>query len=178
MKRLSNINESVWSDIHKRSNGDIIRKEDETTNLRDIKPVDMCKDSHILWADRDLEYKDGDCYFTFDDSNEIIKNSEWRLPTVREVLDVFGESLILLNDKEIVLTERTKRKTHLLFNKKGYKNWDANGIYKPETYYCWTSKKCEHTKESYYSLQADQNQSQVPMYRYNKCCVRLVKDKK
>ena len=33
MKRLSNITESIWSDIQDRSSGDVIRKEDDINNL-------------------------------------------------------------------------------------------------------------------------------------------------
>lgn len=79
MKRLSNIEESVWSDIHKRSNGGEIRKEDNPTNIKEIKPVDM--GVTVLWADRDLEWKDGGCYFNYNEASDIIKNSKWRIPT-------------------------------------------------------------------------------------------------
>ena len=42
MKRLSNINESTWGDMRKRSSGEQIRKEDTIkTNIKDISPVDI-----------------------------------------------------------------------------------------------------------------------------------------
>ena len=76
MKRLSKIDESVWADIHKRSNGDAIRKEDEIGNLHKLKPVDM--GGSVYWADADLKY-DGKIHFLFDEIQELVQNSGWRL---------------------------------------------------------------------------------------------------
>jgi len=50
MKKLSDINESVWSDIHKRSNGEQIRKEDDV-NLLD-------KDGLLKYINEKYEFKD------------------------------------------------------------------------------------------------------------------------
>ena len=81
MKKLSNINESVWSNIHKRSNGSSERKEDMIkTNIKDMIPVDI--GVSVLWADRDLEINE-EVDLTFDE----IKNFEidgWRLPMQNE----------------------------------------------------------------------------------------------
>ena len=62
------INESIWSDMQDRSAGDKIRKEDEKTNINDIVPLDMGVD--VLWADRDLEWRNGGFFFTY---NEVKK---------------------------------------------------------------------------------------------------------
>ena len=42
----------------------------------------------VLWADNDLSLKDGDCYFSFDEVFELIKDSGWRLPTLEEVAEL------------------------------------------------------------------------------------------
>ena len=55
------IKESIWSDIQDRSMGKTVRKEDEKTNIYEIIPLDMGVD--VLWADRDLEWKDGRFFF-------------------------------------------------------------------------------------------------------------------
>ena len=52
MKKLSNINESTWGEMRQRSSGQIIRKEDDITNIKSLEPVDM--GVSVLWADRDL----------------------------------------------------------------------------------------------------------------------------
>ena len=41
--------------------GKTVRKEDEKTNIYEIIPLDMGVDA--LWADRDLEWKDGRFFF-------------------------------------------------------------------------------------------------------------------
>ena len=86
------VNESVWVDIHKRSNGIKTRKED-ATNIDSIKPVDI--GASVLWADRDLE-KQGEYLFAFDEIPPI-NSKEWRLPTKEEIdeleLKFFGEAV-------------------------------------------------------------------------------------
>ena len=64
MKKLSNIKESIWSDMQDRSTGDKIRKEDDNNNLRKSKSTDLGRHTTVYWADKDLEY-DGETYFTF-----------------------------------------------------------------------------------------------------------------
>ena len=85
------IKESVWADIHKRSSGSQIRKED-ATNINSIKPVDI--GASVLWADRDLE-KQGEYLFAFDEIQ--IDSNEWRLPTKEEIdeleLKFFGKAV-------------------------------------------------------------------------------------
>ena len=76
MKKLS---ESIWSDMQDRSAGDKIRKEDVNTNINDIVPLDMGVD--VLWADRDLEWRDGGFFFTYNEVKNITDKSKWRIPT-------------------------------------------------------------------------------------------------
>lgn len=51
MKKLSKIDESIWSDIHKRSNGEIIRREDG-------KKVNTCLEIDITLKNPDCDYED------------------------------------------------------------------------------------------------------------------------
>ena len=53
MKKLSKINESIWSDIHKRSNGEKVRKEDD-----DMKTFKHYLETHYKITDefKDREY--------------------------------------------------------------------------------------------------------------------------
>ena len=56
MKKLSEITESIWSDMQERGTGDTIKKEDQIiTNIKDMKPVDLGSDVPVYFADIDLE---------------------------------------------------------------------------------------------------------------------------
>ena len=46
------ITESLWSEIQDRSSGEILRKEDEIGNIKELKSVDM--GGTVFWADKDL----------------------------------------------------------------------------------------------------------------------------
>ena len=83
MKKLSvSLKESRFVDLINKKFTDEIRKEDLIVNLQKLKPVDI--GTSVLWADDDL--CDGDNYlFTFDEVTDMLKDSEWRLPTVSEV---------------------------------------------------------------------------------------------
>ena len=84
------INETIWGDINRRSQGNQVKKEDKT-NIDSIKPVDV--GASVLWADRDLE-KQGEYLFAFDEIPPINSNG-WRLPTMDEINELekvlFGE---------------------------------------------------------------------------------------
>lgn len=81
MKKLSNINESTWGDMRKRSSGEQIRKEDTIkTNIKDISPVDI--GVSVLWADKDLEVN-GDTFVYIDQVKGFEKDG-WRLPSQKE----------------------------------------------------------------------------------------------
>lgn len=192
MKKLSNINESVWADIHKRSNGVKVRKEDEIGNLSKLKPIDM--GGTVLWADDDLSLKDeDDCYFTFDEVFELIKNSGWRLPTLEEVAeldDIYKKGSFWENDDRFVFDGFPHQ---LVFFKKGliYTSASDKPIDK-DYYYCWTStlfpnnnrfaniftfsdgKPCHTPLNDQHNV----NDSVTQDTTNGKLCVRLVKDKK
>jgi len=175
MKRLS---ESVWSDIHKRSNGEQIRKEDITTNIRDLFPVDM--GVTVLWADRDLEYKNEDdpSYFTYKEVENIIKNSKWRFPTKEETSELFKYTRIMKNTDEVCILEGDfDGGPQLIFYKNGYKLGDSDHLYKDYCYCCWTSTEYKTSPETYYMFNVYQHQSHIPMHKENRVPVRLVKDK-
>ena len=81
MKKLSNITESLWTDIQSRSTGDTVRKEDIiNSNVKDIKPVDL--GLSVLWADKDLEINDEN-EFTIDEIADYTPDG-WRRPTQKE----------------------------------------------------------------------------------------------
>ena len=83
MKQLSKIvKESVWADIHKRSNGEQERKEDRFNP----EYVDFGPDTTVYWAKDALEI-DGENRFYFEDV-ENYNNNGWRLPTLEEVKQV------------------------------------------------------------------------------------------
>ncbi len=190
MKKLSSITENVWDDIRRQSTGELVKKEDELTNIKDIKPIDV--GLSVLWADRDLEYED-DCYFTFDEAFELIKDSEWRIPTLEEVAELDRlKSSFSSNDKEFYFEFNGQ---HLGFPKTGFKRQ----IYSPmgfrgfmvdedRFYYGWTSTP--YDKGSSQILTFDRENiwhspinnkritSQVIQLNHDKLCVRLVKDKK
>ena len=96
MRRLS---ESIWSDMQDRSIGDTIRKEDEKTNIYEIVPLDMGVD--VLWADRDLEWKDGRLFFSYNEAENITNRSEWRIPTKNEVKQLLKHTKGKKNTEEV-----------------------------------------------------------------------------
>ena len=132
MRKLS---ESVWTDIQKRSNGDRIRKENDHTNIMDIIPLDM--DCSVLWADRDLEWKDGSCYFNFDEVSEIVEKSKWRIPTKNEVSELFNETRNIKNTDDICILVKKEdyelsnydNVLQMSFDKKGYVPGDSGYVY-------------------------------------------------
>ena len=88
MKKLSvSLKESRFVDlINKKFTGEI-RKEDMIGNLQKLKPVDLGIETSVLWADKDL-CVDKKYLFTFYEVTDMLKDSEWRLPTVSEVKEL------------------------------------------------------------------------------------------
>ena len=156
MKKLS---ESIWSDMQDRSAGDKIRKEDEKTNINDIVPLDMGVD--VLWADRDLEWRDGGFFFTYNEVNQLLKHTK-EIKNTDELYMIEGNF-----DKAPTMT----------FNKKGFKDIMDDKVYNKHQYCSWTSTKREDIKDTYYINVIKQYTSMESMYYGNKLCVRLVKDK-
>ena len=114
MKKLSvSLKESRFVDlINKKFTGEI-RKEDKIGNLKELKPVDI--ETSVLWADVDL--RDGDNYlFTFDEATDMLKDSEWRLPTLSEVIKLKRHKKYFRDDKYIF----TNNGKSLTFYPNGY----------------------------------------------------------
>ena len=176
MKKLSNIDESVWADIHKRSNGQTVRKEDETTNIREIIPLDL--GLSVLWADRDLEWKNyNGCYFDYDEADNVVKNSGWRIPTKNESYELFSYAKAVMNTDDVCIIEGDfDNAPQLVFDKKGLQYGDSDKVHKLEEYDFWTSTETG-TSETYYINKIRQFHCFVPMHNKNKVCVRLVKEK-
>ena len=173
MKKLS---ESIWSDMQDRSSGEIVRKEDEKTNINDIVPLDMGVD--VLWADRDLEWRDGGFFFTYNEVKNITDKSEWRIPTKNEVNQLLKHTKEIKNTDEVYMIEGNFDKAPTMtFNKKGFKNIMDDKVYNKHQYCSWTSTKREDIKNTYYINSIKHYASMESMYYGNKLCVRLVKDK-
>ena len=189
------IKESIWSDMQDRSAGDTIRKEDDNNNLRKLKPIDLGRHTTVYWADEDLEY-DGETYFTFDEAFELIKNSEWRLPTLKEVaeLDVFSNIGKInpseYNDRYVIDGEDSSGNPRQLvfFNKGLIYHLIKNRITdKDKYYYGWTSDLYDNgsahifTFDYFKIIHSPINNKrvveQVIQQTIDRCCIRLVKDK-
>ena len=183
MKKLSNITESIWSDIQDRSSGETVRKEDEVGNLHELKPIDM--DGSVLWADKNLIY-DGEELFTFHEAYELIKNSTWRLPTREEVAELDGHNRYY-DSKYIYLDDDRK----LSFKKCGV-GYLFHGIESTldenKVFYGWTSEKYKYSSNDVHVFVIDDFDlssspldstvnNQVTQNADSKCCIRLVKDK-
>ena len=100
------VNESIWSNINKRSEGSIERKEDQLiTNIKEIEPVDLGSDVPVYFADRDLEVN-GEIEFTWDEVLGFILQIEktgWELPTGpkgMQYLFYFGNQPPRFNDED------------------------------------------------------------------------------
>ena len=178
------IKESIWSDIQDRSSGETVRKEDEVGNLHELKPIDM--GGSVLWADKNL-ICDGDELFTFHEAYELIKNSNWRLPTREEVAELDGHN-IYYDAKYIYLDDDKK----LSFKKCGVKYVPKIGnpftLDENKAFYGWTSEVTKYNSnyihvfflnhfELAYSPENERAFNQVTQNEDSKCCVRLVKDK-
>lgn len=173
MKKLSNITESIWSDMEDRGTGDVIKNEDECiTNIKNLVPIDL--GGSVLWADRDLELQDETVYFTFRDVADI-KKGEWRLPTKKEANEIFSkQNMKHKSNGDYVIMDK------LVFTPRGYVSGMLNIKYDVGKYYSWTSTP---TNEEYslrlYAITIDGTVTHIStsMHSDNKICVRLVKDK-
>lgn len=173
MKKLS---ESIWRDIQDRSTGEQVRREDELTNIKDIKPVDM--GVSVLWADKDLETKDGNFYFTYKEAEDYIKKSGWRLPSKNEIHQLIGYTKVIKNTDEVFIIEGDfDNAPQLIFNKKGYMFADSNSVFALHQYMSWTSSKSSSAYDTHWMNVFKEHTSMQPMDDYNKICVRLVKDR-
>lgn len=188
MKKLSNISESVWSDIQDRSTGEAFRKEDEIGNIKEIKPID--KGGSVLWADMDFE-DNGLHLFTFEEANEIVKRlNGWRLPTLDEVAELDRhKNLLWSNDDRFVFGGDRE----LVFFKRGFiymPNKTPSIVLGPtdtEYYYGWTSTRYDNGSHHIFTF--DENKiihsplnnkritEQVIEKDIDKLCIRLVKSK-
>ena len=114
MKKLSvSLKESRFVDlIDKKFTGEI-RKEDIIGNLQRLEPVDI--GTSVLWADDDL-CVDDKYLFTFDEVTDMLKDSEWRLPTVSEVNELKKYKKYFGDDKYIF----TNNGISLIFYPHGY----------------------------------------------------------
>lgn len=176
LKRVDDVNESVWMDIHKHSTGDVERKEDRLVGaVKNLVPVDL--GGKCLWADQDLEI-DGQTAFTYDDASQFIDGvNGWRLPTFTDIMNL--DTRIMFNDYSFQDDELhiTNRKTNgeLVFSNQGpYPG--LKGFY----YFWHVDGGIRYGKASYFTK--DKNNKCVvgsfgssdPRYTF---CIRLVKDK-
>ena len=177
MKKLSvSLKESRFVDlINKKFTGEI-RKEDMIGNLQKLKPVDI--GTSVLWADDDL-CDGGNYLFTFDEVTDMLKDSEWRLPTVSEVrkLKDFEKDF---RDGECIFTNNG---TSLTFYGHGYINVfeKSKGIQFPENVEGWTADVYPNDCISIYLMNPPENfiVGRYPVVnKESKRSARLVKDKK
>jgi hypothetical protein len=77
MKKLSQLKESHWSEMNRRSQGIVVRKEDQ------IQPVDLGNHCDFYFANDDFSYM-GKNEFTSDEIKSLSFPNGWRLPTSEE----------------------------------------------------------------------------------------------
>ena len=172
-------NESVWGGILDRGTGEKIKKEDDLGNISSLKPVDM--GGSVLWADQNL-IVDGEEIFEYDEANDLIFNSEWRLPTLKEVAELYGHNIYY--DSEYVYLDDVKK---ISFKKCGCGYPKGIIIDNHKAFYGWTSEPYIKDSKSinvfaidHYTLDytgLEPTSIPVTQNRNTKCCIRLVKDK-
>ena len=167
MKKLS---ESIWSDMQDRSTGEKVREEDLPGNIKYIQSVDM--GTSVLWSDRPFMIDDN-IYFDFNTAKQLIKNSDWRLPSVKEINELINITTEEKNTDEVYILKSNNNE--LKFNKCGYVCTDNEPPHSMHHYYSWTSHDDSTTNISTFHI--SNNISIVPLYKLYKACVRLVKDK-
>ncbi len=176
MKKLSNITESLWTDIQSRSAGDTIRKEDIIGNIKELIPVDM--GLSVLWADKDFEIED-ECYFNFNDAIDFTKNTGWRIPTKEEAKELEYTLEIKNTDEVYILQGDFDDAPQLIFLKRGFKYGYFDKVIKEHSYNAWTSTKKDLESIYYMAKYGQYGHMEVfnGMHYSNKLCVRLVKDR-
>jgi hypothetical protein len=176
MKKLSvSLKESRFVDLINKKFTDEIRKEDLIGNLQKLKPVDI--GTSVLWADDDL-CDDGEYLFTFDEVTDMLKGSEWRLPTVSEVEELKNYK-IDYRDGKYIFTNNGKS---LTFYPHGYINVfeKSEGIQFPHEVDCWTADVDNYDVIRYSIFSRTLNIGSFPfpvVNKESKLSARLVKDK-
>ena len=182
MKKLSQITESIWSDIQDRRMGKTVRKEDEIGNITDLKSVDM--GGTVFWADKDFCCFD-EYHFEYSEVFEYIKKSEWRLPTLKEVEELDGYK-VKTYDNTFVISGPNE---DLIFIARGLVYSDkVKERTDDDFYYAWTSDLCnshqvhiltfDDDKLMHSKIDSNNIMDQITNDISGKLCVRLVKDKK
>jgi hypothetical protein len=178
MKKLSDsLKESRFVDLINKKFTDEIRKEDLIVNLKELKPVDI--GTSVLWADVDL--RDGDNYlFTFDEVTDMLKDSEWRLPTVSEVSKLkdfekdFGDGKYIFTNNGTSLTFYGHGEIFVLSSGEDEQDEDNE-------FFGWTAdvSKYDNNYISIYTMDPNVVVTDRDNYRDKKCSLsaRLVKDK-
>jgi hypothetical protein len=167
---IVDIKESVWSDMHKRSNGEQERKEDSFNP----EYIDFGPDTTVYWAQDALELN-GETEFNFEDV-ENYNNNGWRLPTVKEVEQVdFAK-----RDKRINWYREDDGigYTHLHFNEGTLKIKDED-TYATSHLTLWTKDRHEKWKHDAYVYGFHNYKFDIysSSFSINKHYAFLVKDK-
>ena len=178
MKKLS---ESVWMEIHKHSNGDVERKEDDT-NIRRLKPVDL--GGSVLWADKDLVVR-GNCLFTYDEVKAMIEDLNWRLPTRKEVAELEGHNMYY-DSNYVYLDDDLK----ISFTKAGVGYMDHRNqpytLDAGKSFYGWTSELYRSNSMHFFLIEngsidysPDNATDMTVLCQEKTCrlCAKLVRDK-
>lgn len=176
MKKLSQIEESIWGDMRRRADTKSHRKEEEVGNLDQLQPVDM--GGFVLWADKDLEI-DGNKFFTFEEAIDFVEEheTEWRLPTDKDIAE-----LVMLNDKQKFKTEKdryiltSKYEGELNFNRDGFLSY-KNKLRDEGAYYGWLSTIYQQGLVKVMKIDIANQVSYSVEKIECKLCIRLVKDK-
>ena len=176
MRKLSvSLKESRFVDLINKKFTRETRKEE--INLQRLKPVDI--GTSVLWADKDL-CEGGNYLFTFDEITDMLKDSEWRLPTLSEVNELKDFETEYRNGKYIF----TNNGTSLTFYGHGGIFLLPNGVTDQEEYnlfYGWTADvdKRNNNYIRAYEITPGSFICSRDIVRYKKCSrsARLVKDK-
>lgn len=160
MKKLSKIDESVWSDMEDRGTGVRIKEEDKS-NIDELKPVDM--GGTVYWADRDLAIQ-GDTKLTYEQVERAIVNSEWRLPRAFEVdeLETYSD-----DDNNFYFKYPLQK---LVFPKDKSANYDV--------YHGWVENDGVGYFLNAFSIEPGSIDTDVVRKPADRECARLVMDKK
>jgi hypothetical protein len=172
--------ESFWGDVHRRSRGDEIRKENDITNINQLVPIDM--GVSVLWADTDLILKtdDNTCYFTYNDAKIYGNDSGWRLPTPDEVNELFENTTVLENSEKYIIESKSENHSQLVFDKKGVIIVSGTIYHNGTQYNAWVSPDENNPFYNSYRIMKDYKQKDVKivnMHPENMICIRVVKDK-
>lgn len=162
MKKLSRIDESIWTDMQKRSSGEELREEDTFKfNIKDMKEIDLGPEIPVIWADIDLIANGTDYFdwYTVEEMLPQIRKTGWRLPygpnemkSIIKTLKRFDKFEATWKAEAYGMLKNAETNTYVSFptSNKWEENYWCEDDYNPEDFKNWKNARIFETGKNYY----------------------------